>query len=99
MKVSKEYLNGGNVGLIKSLERVIEIIEGRRVVELKLLDRLVKNVRHTLLSWDSSRNLYELSRKVENHLNSTENSGDCFEPIKNVLPDSKAELHDRDPFR
>lgn len=101
VKICKEVLSGGvNNNLVKSLERVIEIIEGRRIVDLKLLERLIKNVRHTLLQRDPSRSLYELSRKIEIYLNTVENGTDCIiEPIRNILPDRKAELHDMDPFR
>lgn len=98
VKICKEVSNGLNNSLIKSLERVVEIIEGRRIVDLKLLERLVKNVRQTLYQRDPAKSLYDLTLKVEMFLNSS-GERDTIESVKNILPSQMADFQDMDPFK
>ncbi|KAI1721075.1 hypothetical protein Ddc_07510 [Ditylenchus destructor] len=76
-----------NKTLVTSLERVIEIMEGQRVVDMHLIEKLINNVRKALATHNPSRYLYDTLKKVTHLQQSSESTHTVVAPIHNILPD------------
>ncbi|KAI1729521.1 hypothetical protein DdX_01764 [Ditylenchus destructor] len=76
-----------NKTLVTSLERVIEIMEGQRVVDMHLIEKLINNVRKALAAHNPSRYLYDTLKKISNMQQASESTHTAVTPMHNILPD------------
>jgi len=76
--------NAQEAKLLTSVRRVVEIMDGKRVVDIKLLERLINNVKSSLTSNNPSKGLYDIGRRLA--------TGERVHPVKNTLPDAWSSL-------